>query len=98
MFFRFKYYNFEKKLIVMETLLVTVKSETAAQALKEFLGTISYVDGVQASASLTYPPFVLVKGEYKSDEKPSDFAGIWRKRKKKLDAKKLRKQAWTRKK
>ena len=80
----------------METLLVTVKSETAAQALKGFLGTIDYVDGVQASESSDVSPSVFVKGTYKADEKPSDFAGIWEKRKKKTDAKQLRKKAWTR--
>ncbi len=82
----------------METLVVSVKSETAAQVLKEFLGTIDYVEGVQASASPDAPPFVLVKGDYKANDKPSDFAGIWKKRKTKVDAKKLRKKAWTRKK
>ena len=81
----------------METLLVTVKSETAAHALKEFLGTINYVEGIEASSSAVSMPSVIAKGDYKTDEKPSDFAGIWNKRRKKLDAKKLRKQAWTRK-
>ena len=34
-------------------------------------------------------------GNFSAGEKPSDFAGIW-KNKKKSDAKKLRKQAWQR--
>ena len=81
----------------METLLVTVKSETAAQALKEFLGTIDYVDDVKASKNEEVIS-ALVKGSFQADEKPSDFAGIWKNRKKKTDATKLRKKAWTRKK
>ena len=82
----------------METLLVTVKSETAAQALKEFLGTIDYVDDVKSSESEDIIYSALVKGSFQADEKPSDFAGIWKNRKKKTDATKLRKKAWTRKK
>ena len=39
----------------------------------------------------------FVKGNYTSSEKPSDFAGIWKNRKK-IDAKKLRERAWKRKK
>jgi hypothetical protein len=91
----------------METIVVKVKSERAAQMLADFLETIEYVDDVsrkadteqhteeatQQSASIS-----ITQGNYTASEKPSDFAGIWNKRAKKVDAQKLRKKAWQRKK
>ncbi len=39
--------------------------------------------------------FSFVPGNAQPDEKPSDFAGIWKNRKK-VDAKKLQQRAWAR--
>lgn len=81
----------------METLLVKVKSGQAAQLLADFLKTIDYVEAVASTSdeALT-PSATLVMGAFSTLEKPSDFAGIWKNRKK-VDAKKLRKRAWQRK-
>lgn len=90
----------------METIVVKIKSERAAQMLADFLETIEYVDdvsrqtdtepnteeAVQQSVSIS-----ITQGNYTPLEKPSDFAGIWKKRPK-VDAQKLRKKAWQRKK
>ena len=82
----------------METLVVKVKSGKAAQALTDFLQTIDYVENVAGASSETpVPQSALQQGNFSVGEKPSDFAGIWKNRKK-VDAKKLRKQAWQRKK
>ena len=78
----------------METILVKVKSGRAAQLLTDFLKTIDYVETVaHTSDDTTLPNTALVEGNFSTLEKPSDFAGIWKKRKK-VNAKKLRKQAW----
>ena len=82
----------------MEVLAITVKTDEAAQSLKAFLQTIDYVETVnQVSDNAIQPEPSLTKGQYKSSEKPSDFAGIWKNRKK-IDPKKLRQRAWRRKK
>lgn len=86
----------------METLIVKIKSEKAAQRLADFLKTIDYVEAVEQSdtdtAAMPNAPINgMIRGDYAPGEKPSDFAGIWKSRKK-VDAKKLRKQAWQRKK
>lgn len=41
--------------------------------------------------------FSFIPGNAQPDEKPSDFAGIWKNRKK-IDPKKLRQRAWARRK
>lgn len=87
---------------LMETLVVKIKSEQAAQQLADFLKTIDYVEAVEQSDSdisaIPHAPINgMVRGDYARGEKPSDFAGIWKSRKK-LDAKKLRQRAWQRKK
>lgn len=87
---------------MMETLVVKIKSEQAAQLLADFLKTIDYVEAVEQSdtdtSAMPHAPINdMVRGNYAPGEKPSDFAGIWKNRKK-VDAKKLRKQAWQRKK
>lgn len=86
----------------METLVIKIKSEQAAQQLADFLKTIDYVEAVEQSdvdvaAATQSTEKSLILGEYAPGEKPSDFAGIWKSRKK-LDAQKLRKKAWQRKK
>lgn len=90
----------------METIVVKVKSEIAAQMLADFLETIEYVDDVTRKAdteqhteqsALQSTIVSLTKGNYTPTDKPSDYAGIWKKRPK-VDAKKLRKKAWQRKK
>lgn len=82
----------------MELLAVTVKSDEAAQSLKAFLQTIDYIETVdQVSDKPSKSSRTFAKGDYTSSEKPSDFAGIWKNRKK-IDAKKLRQRAWKRKK
>jgi len=85
----------------METLVVKIKSERAARALADFLKTIEYVEQVEQTPGASADPVLvqgnISRGSYATDEKPSDFAGIWANRKK-IDAKKLRQQAWQRKK
>ncbi len=90
----------------METIVVKVKSGIAAQMLADFLETIEYVDDVTRKtdtehhtepSALQSTTISLTKGNYTPTEKPSDFAGIWNK-KPKIDAQKLRKKAWQRKK
>jgi hypothetical protein len=90
----------------METLVVKVQSGRAAQMLADFLETIEYVDDVtrktdtepNTEQATEQSAFVsLTQGNYTASEKPSDFAGIWKKRPK-VDAQKLRKKAWQRKK
>lgn len=82
----------------METLVVKVKSEKAAQALAEFLKTIDYVETVSDTSIKADAPIAsMQEGSFTAQEKPSDHAGIW-KNKKKIDAQKLRKRAWQRKK
>lgn len=90
----------------METLVVTVKSGHTAQMLADFLETIEYVDDVTRKtdtekkteqSALQSADSSLTKGSYIPTEKPSDYAGIWKKRPK-VDAQKLRKKAWQRKK
>ena len=86
----------------METLVVKIKSEQAAQLLADFLKTIDYVEAVEQSDtdSSDIPHATkngMIRGDYAPGEKPSDFAGIWKSRKK-MDAKKLRQRAWQRKK
>ncbi len=81
----------------MELLAVTVKSDEAAQSLKAFLQTIDYIETVnQVSDESNQSLISFTKGNYTSSEKPSDFAGIWKNRKK-IDAKKLRERLWNRK-
>lgn len=86
----------------METLVIKIKSEQAAQRLADFLKTIDYVEAVEQSdedapEAAQSAEKGLIRGEYAPGEKPSDFAGIWKNRKK-VDAKKLRQKAWLRKK
>ncbi len=85
----------------MKTLVVKIKSDQAAQTLANFLKSIDYVETVEQNTTddEVEPNTALnmVRGDYKPGEKPSDFAGIWKARKK-VDAKKLRKKAWQRKK
>ena len=82
----------------METLLVKIKTARAAQLLADFLKTIDYVEGVSnASDDAPVPQAAMTSGVFLPSEKPSDFIGIWKSRKK-LDARKLRKRAWQRKK
>jgi hypothetical protein len=84
----------------METIVVKVKSDTAAQMLADFLGTIEYIENVERKEDVEQSldtPQSFIKGSYLSHEKPSDFAGIWKNRKK-IDANQLRKKAWQRKK
>jgi len=85
---------------LMKTLIVKVKPEQAAQILAEFLNTIDYVEAVERCDS---PPAIaphgllngMEPGEYAPGEKPSDFAGIWKGRKR-VDGGNLRKRAWRR--
>lgn len=83
----------------METLMIKVKSGKKAELLREFLRSIAYVEEVQSPGESAQPVIEerMTKGEFSAGEKPSDFAGIWRGRKK-IDAKKLRQKAWQRKK
>ncbi len=82
----------------METILVRIKSGQSASLLADFLKTIEYVEAVtNVSDDSPVPQAAVVSGIFKTSEKPSDFAGIWKNRKK-IDAKKLRKRAWQRKK
>ena len=85
----------------METLVIKIKSEQAAQRLADFLKTIDYVEAVvqsdEGAPEVTQSADNgLIRGEYAPGEKPSDFGGIWKGRKK-VDAKKLRQKAWQRK-
>ena len=85
---------------LMKTLIVKVKSEQAAQILADFLSTIDYVEAVERR---DLPPVIvshellngMEPGEYAPGEKPSDFAGIWKGRKR-VDGGNLRKRAWRR--
>lgn len=84
----------------MRTLIVKIKSRLEAQVLAEFLRTIEYVASVELStldrAMFEYGAAKgMVPGDYNPGEKPSDYIGIW-KRRKKVDAGKLRKRAWKR--
>lgn len=83
----------------METLMVKVKSGRAARLLADFLKTIDYVEAVDAAVTPESAggDTAFTAGQFEGHEKPSDFAGIWKKRKK-TDAKKLRERAWRRKK
>ena len=86
----------------MKTLVVKIKSKQAARRLADFLKTIDYVEAVEQSVEDAPDTILsaekgLIRGEYAPGEKPSDFAGIWKNRKK-VDAKKLRQKAWLRKK
>ena len=82
----------------METLFVKVKSSRAARLLADFLKTTDYVEVVASTSDEAMVPSTgLVAGTFSAIEKPSDFAGIWKSRKK-VDAKKLRERAWRRKK
>ena len=74
----------------MKVLAITVKTDEAAQSLQDFLQTIDYVETVnQMSDNATEDISSLTKGHYAPSEKPSDYSGIWKNRKK-LDSKKLR--------
>jgi hypothetical protein len=86
----------------MGTIVVQVKSTQAAHQLADFLKTIEYVDNVEHQENNSphtekSPSISITKGNYTPTEKPSDFAGIW-KNPRKVDARKLRKKAWQRKK
>ena len=90
----------------METIVVKVKTGHAAQMLADFLETIEYVDDVARKTDIEQNTEQsieqsmsdsITQGSYTASEKPSDFAGIWRKRAK-IDARKLREKAWQRKK
>lgn len=86
----------------MGTIVVQVKSTQAAHKLADFLKTIEYVDNVEHKTDIEQhteqsPSLSITKGNYTPSEKPSDFAGIWKNRRK-VDARKLRKKAWQRKK
>lgn len=86
-----KIFNFVLKQLKMKVLEITVKTDEAAQSLKDFLKTIDYVENVNESSIEDIP--TLTKGEYRLSEKPSDFGGIWKNRKK-LDANNIRQRAW----
>ncbi len=86
-----KIFNFVLKHKKMKVLEVTVKTIKAAQFLKDFLQTIDYVETVNESIIEDIP--TITKGEYRLSEKPSDFGGIWKNRKK-LDANNIRQRAW----
>ena len=75
----------------MRVIEITVKTDEAAQSLKDFLQTIDYVEIVNENTIEDLP--TLIKGEYRFSEKPSDFEGIWKNRKK-LDANNIRQRAW----
>ena len=86
----------------MKTLVIKINSKQAAKRLADFLKTIDYVEAVEqsdedASEAAQSAEKGLIRGESAPGEKPSDFAGIWKNRKK-VDAKKLRQKAWQRKK
>lgn len=81
----------------METLVIKIKSNKAAQALADFLKTIDYVETVtDVTDEKVVPHPGFQEGTFAASEKPSDFAGIWKNRKK-VDAQKLRNKAWQRK-
>ena len=86
-----KIFNFVLKQLKMKILEITVKTDAAAQSLKDFLQTIDYVETVNEKTIEDMP--TLTKGDYKLSEKPSDFGGIWKNRKK-LDANNIRQRAW----
>lgn len=82
----------------MKTLVIKVKSPQSAKLLVDILRTLDYVDAVEQRdlPSDSEPhdlPNAMERGYFIPGEKPSDFAGIWKNRKK-VDAKKLRKRAW----
>lgn len=81
---------------LMKTLIVKVKSEQAAQILADFLSTIVYVEAVERRDIVLHELLNgMEPGEYASGEKPSDFAGIWKGRKK-FEGRELRRRAWRR--
>lgn len=75
----------------MKVIEITVKTDEAARILKDFLKTIDYVETVNESIIEDIP--TLTKGEYTILEKPSDFRGIW-KNKKKLNTDNILQRAW----
>lgn len=78
----------------METIVVKLKTGRAAEVLTDFLKTIDYVEQVNSlTDDVPQVGASVMSGTFASSEKPSDFAGIWSKRKK-VDAKKLRQKAW----
>ena len=82
----------------MKVLSIIVKTDEAAQSLQDFLQTIDYVETVnQMSDNAEENIPSLTKGHYSQSEKPSDYFGIWKNRKK-IDSEKLRQRAWKRKK
>ncbi len=84
----------------METIVLKVKTENAAKHLADFLQTIEYITGVERTDNIDqdeHQIYSMTKGNYQPQEKPSDYAGIWKNRKQ-TDIQKLRKKAWQRKK
>lgn len=81
----------------METIIVKVESNNAANILAKFLNSIEYIDEVSRVNDNIKIEQSMTKGFFVSGEKPSDFAGIWKNRKK-IDSNKLRRKARTRRK
>ncbi|MEN9612035.1 MAG: hypothetical protein RLZZ628_2849 [Bacteroidota bacterium] len=65
----------------MKQFIITVKSESAAQALEAFLKTIGDMEQEHhvTDVDANHLPN-LVRGNYKPTDTPSDFAGIWKNR------------------
>jgi hypothetical protein len=78
-------------------LTVKVKNAQNAEVLSRFLKSIQYVEDVEIGANggkIGLGEFA--QGNFAPNQKPSDFAGIWKG--KKRNAKTLRWKAWARKK
>lgn len=81
----------------METIIVKVESNNAAHILAEFLNSIEYIDEVSRVNDDIKIEQSMTKGFFVIGEKPSDFGGIWKNRKK-IDSNKQCRKAWARRK
>ena len=74
----------------MQTLKLKIQ-DNQYKPLVTFLKTLDYIE-IEAEKSEKTIKSSIEKGTYKTDEKPSQFAGLWKNDKR--DLKEIRQEAW----
>ena len=75
----------------MQTLRIKIQ-DNQYKPLVKFLKTLDYIEIESEKHPKLKQPSSIVKGTYKTDEKPSQYAGLWKNEKRDLNV--IRQEAW----
>ena len=75
----------------MQTLKIKIQ-DNQFKPLVNFLKTLDYIEIEPEKQQKIEKPTSIEKGSYKANEKPSQFAGLWKNEKRDLKA--IRQEAW----